>query len=477
MKLIPRFSLRTLLLVVLLIGSSATLWWNWGPWMPARRIEFSGPDCFAEFDPSGRWIITDQHWNIDSSKKQVRRLRVFDPATGVQKLDLREQRACEVHWFIFSEGGEYVSYDNQEENVGRRCRKLWRVDTGEPVDLFGFMHELPKWLTFAAQDRVVLLSGEHQHVVLSLPEKIVKLRLPLSEWICLTLDGRWVIDPTPTQVAIYSVESGKLDHAWNPPLNAEKVFYTSPLRTKLAFIATSSLGSRSTIICDALSGKELNRFDGSGEEDWCSNFADERHYVQDQKLWRLEPEQKLFALTLPRCDSNAFNGIDGDLLHFYRNVLWEKGACFGQNQGPTTFDLKTESTLWQGGKSAHFCENREFATDESHRDSIVSTRTGATLFTLSPTRWPNELSGEVFISFSPRAPEFLTTRTVLSSAQPNLDPAAEPRPATMHVTLWTLIRPFAWYGPAYLPEFWLSLVLGAGFLWSVWRDRRLGMRA
>ena len=45
------------------------------------------------------------------------------------------------------------------------------------------------------------------------------------------------------------------------------------------------------------------------------------------------------------------------------------------------------------------------------------------------------------------------------------------------ISVFRLRRPWQWYGPAYLPEFWLTLVLGVGFLWSVWRDRRLGTRA
>ena len=34
-------------------------------------------------------------------------------------------------------------------------------------------------------------------------------------------------------------------------------------------------------------------------------------------------------------------------------------------------------------------------------------------------------------------------------------------------------RPEPWYGVVWLPEFWLTLVLGVGLLWSVWRDRKM----
>src|SRR6185295_18512844 len=38
----PRFSLRTLVLFVLTLGSGGTLWWNWGPWGPEITLSESG---------------------------------------------------------------------------------------------------------------------------------------------------------------------------------------------------------------------------------------------------------------------------------------------------------------------------------------------------------------------------------------------------------------------------------------------------
>ncbi len=37
--------------------------------------------------------------------------------------------------------------------------------------------------------------------------------------------------------------------------------------------------------------------------------------------------------------------------------------------------------------------------------------------------------------------------------------------------LWHNRRPEQWYGVFWLPEFWLTVVLGVGLLWSLWRDR------
>jgi hypothetical protein len=38
--------------------------------------------------------------------------------------------------------------------------------------------------------------------------------------------------------------------------------------------------------------------------------------------------------------------------------------------------------------------------------------------------------------------------------------------------LYSRRRPEYWWGVAWLPECWLTLLFGAGFLWCVWRDRK-----
>lgn len=40
------------------------------------------------------------------------------------------------------------------------------------------------------------------------------------------------------------------------------------------------------------------------------------------------------------------------------------------------------------------------------------------------------------------------------------------------VGIWSRCRPEYWWGVAWLPEFWLTVVFGAAFVWSVLRDRR-----
>jgi WD40 repeat protein len=42
--------------------------------------------------------------------------------------------------------------------------------------------------------------------------------------------------------------------------------------------------------------------------------------------------------------------------------------------------------------------------------------------------------------------------------------------------LWHRRRPEYWWGVAWLPEFWLTVLFAGALVWSVWRDRKSGAR-
>ncbi len=61
----PRFSLRTLVLGVLLVASGATLWWNWGPWEVGYTIHADGEIQYAQFSEDDR--IVQVRYKTDSN--------------------------------------------------------------------------------------------------------------------------------------------------------------------------------------------------------------------------------------------------------------------------------------------------------------------------------------------------------------------------------------------------------------------------
>ncbi len=69
-----RFSLRTLLLFVLLIASGGTLWWNWGPWRVSRVLpEQSNEIKTAAISADGSWVMTtfDSVGRIQGAKRRA----------------------------------------------------------------------------------------------------------------------------------------------------------------------------------------------------------------------------------------------------------------------------------------------------------------------------------------------------------------------------------------------------------------------
>ena len=77
-----RFSLRTLLLAVLLIGSGALLWWNWGPWAPAFSVEAPTPIQDVIFSPDDRFVVFSS-WDGDPEAKETKhRLDIRHAASG-----------------------------------------------------------------------------------------------------------------------------------------------------------------------------------------------------------------------------------------------------------------------------------------------------------------------------------------------------------------------------------------------------------
>src|ERR1022692_423535 len=95
----PRFSLLTLLLSVLLLGSLATLWWNWQPWALEHTLRGHGNIVYtAVFSPDGRRIVTASNDNT---------ARVWDAQTGAELAVLKGHEGS-VHSAAFSPDGRRI---------------------------------------------------------------------------------------------------------------------------------------------------------------------------------------------------------------------------------------------------------------------------------------------------------------------------------------------------------------------------------
>src|SRR5438552_2669114 len=83
-----RFSLRTLLLAILLIASAATLYWNWGPWAPSLHIDVPVKVDNFMIAPGGRWIGAGPY--APTTYEPSSQLKVYDSKSGQLQLDLHD---------------------------------------------------------------------------------------------------------------------------------------------------------------------------------------------------------------------------------------------------------------------------------------------------------------------------------------------------------------------------------------------------
>jgi len=61
-KLLPRFSLRTLVIFLLLVTAGMGLWWRWEPWAYEEDFEIEGTVFSAEFLPGDQFIKLRHGW-------------------------------------------------------------------------------------------------------------------------------------------------------------------------------------------------------------------------------------------------------------------------------------------------------------------------------------------------------------------------------------------------------------------------------
>lgn len=137
-KLLPRFSLRTLVLFMMLVTSGTGLWWRWGPWVPVRALH-EGPFLVEEavYSPDGAVVLRADQCCGD--------FRLLDGITGAnlvgRELDLSpdpENGAWTSRYLLaFSPDGSKVAAAEQWcDMTGRKLGPrvtVWDVATGEAL--------------------------------------------------------------------------------------------------------------------------------------------------------------------------------------------------------------------------------------------------------------------------------------------------------------------------------------------------------
>jgi len=459
-----RFSLRTLLLFVLLIGSAATLWWNWGPWTVAFSVEAPGRVTAVEFSDDDAFLII--HYG-ESRSYENGGLDIYCTQNGLRHALIKDQPGTNgarldgsyVEFVVISDGfrpflWEEFNLFDWRENRPLPCKEKMLHDNQPPVE-WGWCKEF------------------------------VAARYGKS-WLVYKLPEFNVVYESPTNARVDFLSDGRLAVSHNHPLRLREVTVQQTRQLEILDLRTGKS------VRSPLAPNDLNvHVTNITEQRNCAYIEIEyslgaayHKQMMDSFNGTLSPF-RLFRRRFIDCGNRALVGGEqggADLIdvqsgcvlkHFEENnynlrfsphcdlvLNPEKGEAFDVKDFKLRWKIDW-TDLFYSGDGRFLCAQR--ANDANKEETaIVDPQNGAELWRLSPWRERQIHAQFPFLRWNHHSADFVVW--------------SQEEPGSRYATLFRLRRPVAMYGPAYLPEFWLTLVLGTGFLWSVWRDRRLGRR-
>ena len=138
-----RFSLRTLVIAVLLVGSAGGLWWRWEPW--AEKWQLPSFAVSAAFSPNAKFVaaVTGKVW---VSQERAPELLLLDVYTGAvyrrfnEKLSSTDWVMPGIYFSAESSEVGFVSYINNGSALGVHS---WYAQTGEKLSCVLSPESLP----------------------------------------------------------------------------------------------------------------------------------------------------------------------------------------------------------------------------------------------------------------------------------------------------------------------------------------------
>jgi|SRR5579862_1912543 len=488
----PRFTLRTLLLFVLLVGSSATLWWNWhtGPCSIAWSLA----------EPAGITHV----WYSDDDNYLFIHYVDFARQPALSCVDIRQARSGRRHALLTNSRGSRLNRTKPSDYGAYSCGHYLLIENTEShatthATLFDWHDKLELPLQeklgefsesgyfFHLTTRSLQLYGGDRHVVWSLPNLDNRRIFPGCREACLS--DEWFAEQTDTALKIHDYKSGSTREV---PLTGTDWRLSDRIskNARHPLILSSHDDTRKDfrqLVVDPLSART--------------------HVLLDTEYVSLSRDGELAAILPVGLNTmrlvktwsgeviREFPGYHGNFMASGNLLIYAnpQGVNAGNCQLLDPRDLRV---LWSTNRSIsylqneslllcgnHFHTNNSYDTDwnlhvqRSAFDGITinaelcDARTGTLLLDFTSPAVRKTMTKDAQIVFAANDALFAVWPGIPYEQQ---DPAT---PDQKRVTVWHQHRPWQWYGIVWLREFWLTLVFGVGFLWSVWRDRLLGKRA
>jgi WD40 repeat protein len=425
-----RFSLRTLLLIVLTFGSGVFLYRDWNPWQeiaevreqPLRLLHDDSIDAqTVVISPDGEFFTTATRAGWDETAE----LRIHDSRNGAvcQTIPAHKRFIASV---AFSPDGSKIITTGYDSTA-----RIWDFPSGEQK-LLVFHDPTPTNLVtcgvFLSSDRVLTASY---------------------------LGTTWALDKGRPRYWLLGYHYCR---------DTETFLFAN--RTRILASGPRNFYRQDWClrVSDAASGEAVMDF-GHGD-------LDGKRISQDRYLWGLS-----YGGSVEKWDLN--NGkleasASGDVKVF--TVLPNGNAVVSAKDGGLMelngTDLK-ELRAWDSKLKDVSCLSatpdgqRLFVGFSGGSVKIYDYRSMQVLFGKSFVA-PDEYEVSAIKFFPDNGNKVLV---ILAST------GWECWEKSKHVHLLSRCRPEYWWGVAWLPEFWATLLFGVGLGWSVWRDKRRFLKA
>lgn len=430
-RMLPRYSLCTQVLFVLLVGSGTTLWWRWEPW--AATLSF--PREF--FEPNGIFSNDGRYLDVEYPDHH--------------RIDLRTGRN------LFAAKGFVSSIYGSHNN-----ERLLVVFRGKPAELTDSDGDVVAVFPATAKFGQISRSGK-----LAVLDSAIFECTPLKQRcnVNVPLDDNWIsyeFSPNDDWLVVRIVA-----------LNSDRTGVTRIFETRTGSLAGELKGD---LHCISADGKRL--------------FLCDRW---ETRVHRLEPP---FVLEATLEGLAAISPDRAFLLTYWDEQMREKGQTFyvtGVRFGDAP-DINVR--LWDTN-TLRGIPNSDTVFKSTGRhptpvwagpivafsDLVLNARTGQRALEKSA-----EAASSLVLSKGGNLAAInklrentatlinLTNNQVVGRLPMMVDDVSRDGSCLVNYPdkrqVWSRRRPEAWWGIAWLPEFWLSVVFAGLLVWSIRRDRR-----
>jgi len=460
----PRFSLRSLLLAVLTLAAGATVWKNFDPWRIEREYLGALQDAVnVIMSPDEKWILADLASSSD--QRHTYKSILWNAETG------RSEVLVDASWT--RPPGTITGGSNSEfsKDSARLIAGLWRnnhlgfrlmdLRSISTLKLDVPMSQSIRGVRFLPDDRYMLFSLENDSIqIIDTQTNSVVIDRFAEDYRWSQSGDRIALIEVDGSIGTYDVKDGRQLQRIPPVTDWQYLWIAHVSHTRLiaGVVLTESywdFDEKETVLYFDLNAPAASQV-LSGRVTSVA-WDDARIAIESDKGYTILDSQSLDVVTQIKSapERALFVPIANNRL-----------LCMGIGN-PTAYDLST-------GRMAYKLNSRRWGTLSPDRTRYIVPSDDA-----APVLCIFDLSNGHLLQTIPneRAPNFGRSGYSSYSNPDSGNRFVTQNTDTHAIHLWRRHRPEPWWGLAWLPEFWITLVLTGGLLWSLrrdWRDRRAG---